>query len=128
MSRSDVQAEMKEMFGRVISFVDLIPDEFIDSEWDLLKRVQFSETLIPNKYKELIGLAVSAVTRCSYCTLFHAEAAKLFGATEEEIEEAVHYTKLVSGWSVYINGVRIDPDAFAEEVREVVAHVRAQAA
>lgn len=47
MSRSDVYQEMKEMFGTVISFVDEIPDEFIDSEWDLIKRVQFGETLIP---------------------------------------------------------------------------------
>lgn len=127
MSRTDVHSEMKEMFGRVISFVDLIPDEFIDAEWDLMKRLQFGETHIPNKFKELIGLAVSAVTRCSYCTLFHTEAAKLFGATDAEVEEAIHYTKLVSGWSVYINGLRVDPDDFAAEVRDVVAHVRAHA-
>ncbi|HEX3541491.1 MAG TPA: carboxymuconolactone decarboxylase family protein [Acidimicrobiales bacterium] len=128
MSRSDVHQEMKEMFGTVISFVDQIPDEFIDSEWDLMKRAQFGETLIPNKYKELIGLAVAAVTRCRYCTLFHTEAAKLFGATDAEIEEAVHYTKIVSGWSVYINGLQVDYDDFAREVAQVVAHVREQAA
>ena len=128
MSRQDVHNEMKEMFGTVISFVDEIPDEFIDAEWDLIKRVQFGETLIPNKYKELIGLSVSAVTRCRYCVLFHTEAAKLFGATEAEIEEAVHYTKLVSGWSVYINGLQVDYDEFADEVARVTAHVRQQAA
>ncbi len=125
MSRSDVHAEMKEMFGNVISFIDLIPDEFIDAEWDLIKRVQFGETHIPNKYKELIGLAVAAVTRCSYCSLFHTEAAKLFGATDEEVEEAVHYAKLVGGWSAYINGLRVDPETFANEVHAVVDHVRA---
>ena len=128
MSRSDVHREMKEMFGTVISFVDQIPDEFIDAEWDLIKRVQFGETLIPNKYKELIGLAVAAVTRCRYCTLFHTEAAKLFGATDAEVEEAVHYTKLVSGWSTYINGLQVDYEDFAAEVAQVAAHVRAQAA
>ena len=128
MSRSDVHQEMKEMFGTVISFVDQIPDEFIDSEWDLIKRVQFGETLIPNKYKELIGLAVAAVTRCRYCTLFHTEAAKLFGATDAEVEEAVHYTKLVSGWSTYINGLQVDYEEFANEVAQVAAYVREQAA
>jgi AhpD family alkylhydroperoxidase len=128
MSRTDVHREMKDMFGTVISFVDQIPDEFIDAEWDLIKRVQFGETLIPNKYKELIGLAVAAVTRCRYCTLFHTEAAKLFGATDAEVEEAVHYTKLVSGWSTYINGLQVDYEDFAAEVAQVAAHVRAQAA
>ena len=128
MSRQDVHSEMRQMFGTVISFVDLIPDAFIDAEWDLIKRVQFGQTLIPNKYKELMGLAISAVTRCRYCALFHTEAAKLNGATEAEIEEAVHYAKLVSGWSVYINGLQVDYDAFADEVRRVVAFVSTQAA
>ena len=128
MARSDVHAEMKEMFGTVISFVDEIPDEFIDAEWDLMKRVQFGETLIPNKYKELIGLSVSAVTRCRYCVLFHTEAARLNGATDAEIEEALHYTKLVQGWSIYLNGLQVDFDEFAAEVASVVEHVRAASA
>ena len=128
MSRQDVHNEMKEMFGEVITFVDEIPDQFIDAEWELMKGVQFGETLIPNKYKELIGVSVSAVTRCRYCVLFHTEAAKLFGATEAEIEEAVHYTKLVSGWSVYINGLRVDYDDFAAQVGRVVEHITKNAA
>lgn len=125
MSRSDVHVEMKELFGEVIPFIDLIPDQFIDSEWDLIKRVQFGETLIPNKYKELIGLAVSAATRCRYCALLHTEAAKLFGATDDEVEEAMHYTKLVIGWSTYINGMQVDYDEFKAMTARVVEHVQA---
>lgn len=127
MARADVHREMKEMFGEVIGFVDLIPDEYIDSEWDLIKRVQFGETHIPNKYKELIGLAVSATTRCRYCVVFHTEAAKLFGATDAEVEEALHYTKLVGGWSTYINGMQVDYDEFTAQVDRVVEHVKATA-
>ena len=128
MARTEVQREMKEMFGEVIGFVDLIPDQYIDSEWDLIKRVQFGETLIPNKYKELIGLAVAAATRCRYCALFHTEAAKLFGATDDEVEEAMHYTKLVAGWSNYINGMQVDYAEFKAQVDRVVDHVKATAA
>lgn len=128
MARSDVHREMKEMFGEVIGFVDLIPDAYIDAEWDLIKRVQLAETLIPNKYKELIGLAVAAVTRCRYCILFHTEAAKLFGATNDEVEEALHFTKLVSGWSTYINGMQVDYDDFKAQVGRIAEHIRAAAA
>ena len=127
MARTDVQREMKEMFGEVIGFIDQIPDEFIDSEWDLIKRVQFGETLIPNKYKELIGLGVAAATKCRYCALFHTESARLFGATDEEIEEAVHYTKVVSGWSTYINGMQVDYNEFKSLVARVAEHVKAAA-
>lgn len=126
MGRAEVHAEMKEMFGTVIGFVDQIPDEFIAEEWDVMKRLQFGETLIPNRYKELIGLGIAAATRCRYCTLFHTEAAKLFGASDEEVQEAVHYGKLVSGWSFYLNGLRVDEHDFADEVRRVVEYVRAQ--
>jgi len=127
MARSDVHREMTEMFGEVIGFVDQIPDDFVDAEWDLIKRVQFGPTLIPNKYKELIGLAVAAVTHCRYCALFHTESARLFGATDAEIEEAVHYTKLVAGWSTYINGMQVDYEEFKAQVARVVRHVKAAA-
>jgi AhpD family alkylhydroperoxidase len=127
MARTDVHREMKEMFGEVIGFVDLIPDQYIDAEWELLKGVQFGETLIPNKYKELMGLAISAATRCRFCALFHTESAKLFGATEEEIEEAMHYTKLVIGWSTYINGMQVDYNDFKAQMGRVVAHISAAA-
>ena len=125
MPRTDVQREMKEMFGEVIPFIDLIPDQFIDSEWDLIKRVQFGETLIPNKYKELIGLAVAAATRCRYCALLHTEAAKLFGATDDEVEDAMHSTKLVIGWSTYIHGMQVDYDEFKAMTARIVEHVTA---
>ena len=128
MARTDVQREMKEMFGEVIGFIDQIPDAYVNSEWDLIKRVQFGQTLIPNKYKELIGLGVSAATKCRYCVLFHTEAAKLFGASDEEVEEAVHYTKLVIGWSTYINGMQVNYDDFQAMVGRVVEHVQATAA
>ena len=119
MSRQDVHNEMQQMFGTVISFVDQIPDAYIDAEWDLIKRVQFGETLIPNKYKELMGIALHSETKCRYCLLFHTEVAKLFGATEEEIQEAVRYAKMSVGWSVYLNGIREDFDNFADELKRI---------
>ena len=122
-SRSEVEAEIKESFGLVPSFFKRIPDKFLDAEWHLMKELEFGETLIPNKYKELIGVAVHAETKCRYCTLFHQEAAKLFGATDEEIEEAVHFAKFTVGWSVYLNGLRVDYDEFERELQEIGRYV-----
>jgi AhpD family alkylhydroperoxidase len=123
-ARADVEAEIKENFGLVPSFFARIPDEFLDLEWELMKRLELGETKIPNKYKELIGIGVHAETKCRYCTLFHQEAAKLFGATDEEIEEAVHFAKFTVGWSVYLNGIRQDYDQFADELRHMTDYVR----
>ena len=56
-SRADVETEIKETFGLVPSFFGRIPDSLLDLEWELMKRIELGETLIPNKYKELMGLA-----------------------------------------------------------------------
>jgi len=79
------------------------------------KALTLSETAIPNKFKELIGLAVSGATRCRYCAYYHTEAARLFGATEEEIVEASLMAKNTMGWSTYLNALQTDYDPFTAE-------------
>ena len=125
-SRSDVEADIKETLGLVPSFFSRMSDEVLEPEWQLFKRWELSETLIPNKYKELLMLAVHSETRCRYCTLFHTEAAKLFGATNEEIQEAVHLAKHTVAWSVYLNGIREDYDRFADELGQIGAYLTSQ--
>jgi AhpD family alkylhydroperoxidase len=117
--RARVEDEIKETLGLVPGFFSGMPEETLDHEWQLFRRMELGETLIPNKYKELLMLAVHAETRCRYCTLFHTEAAKLYGATDEEIEEAVHLAKHTVAWSAYLNGLRYDEQAFADEVSRI---------
>lgn len=124
MTRDEVYRDIKDTLGTVPAWIGKIPDEYIEQEWDLLKRLQLGETHIPGKYKELIGIAVSAATRCDYCAFFHTEAAKLHGATDAEIEEAAHFAKLSSGWSTYVHGVQIDLNEFKRETREVMDYLK----
>lgn len=126
-SRSEVESEIKEMLGLVPHFLAGIPDDLLDSEWEIFKKIELGETLIPNKYKELMGIALHSETKCRYCSLFHMEAAKMFGATDEEIQEAVHYAKNSVGWSVYLNGMREDYDEFAEELGQMKDYMAAKA-
>ena len=124
MSRTEVYKEIEGMFGLVPSFFKLVPDSSLRLEWELFKRVQFEEGPIPNKYRELIGVAISAVTKCRYCAVYHTEVAKLNGATDAEIEDAVHYAKSSAGWSTYINGMQVDYDEFHKEVLAACDHIR----
>jgi AhpD family alkylhydroperoxidase len=124
MSRKEIYSEIKETLGLVPKFFQAIPDSSLELEWKLFKVTQLEESPIPNKYRELIGLGIAAATKCRYCTLFHYEAAKLFGATEEELENTVHYAKATSGWSTYINGLQLDYDEFREELMQIMEHVR----
>lgn len=125
MSREEIYREIEQMFGLVPSMFKAVPDSSLELEWKLFKRVQFDEGPIPNKYRELIGVAISAVSKCRYCALYHTEVARLYGATDAEIEDAVHYAKSSAGWSTYINGIQLDYDQFQEEIRRACEQVRA---
>lgn len=125
-SRAAIYAEMESMLGLVPTFIKNIPDSTLELEWELMKRVQMEAGPIPNKYRELIGVAVSAATKCQYCIYFHTEFARLNGATDAEIEDALHYTKSTTGWSTYINGSQADIEVFRAEVRAIVEYLRKQ--
>jgi AhpD family alkylhydroperoxidase len=124
MSRATVEAECREMLGLVPTFIAELPDYLVESEWQSFKALELSETAIPNKYKELIGLAVSGATRCRYCTYFHTEAAKLYGATDEEIRETALMAKHTMGWSTYLNTEQYDYDGFRAEFDQIATHVK----
>lgn len=126
-SRVEVENEIKETLGLVPSFFDGFPEETLDYEWTLFKRFELEEAdpirtqgvVIPVKYRQLMGVALHSETKCHYCTLFHTEVARLFGATDAEIQEAVHYAKHSLGLSAYLNGIRQDFDDFADELRQI---------
>ena len=128
MTRAEVDRDIEASFGLVPQFLQDVPDYLIESDWASFKSLVLEETAIPNKYKELIGLAVSGATRCRYCCYFHTEAAKLFGATDDEVTETALIAKNTMGWSTYLNTLQFDYDAFTAEFDQVTEHVREQMA
>ena len=127
--RRDVDHDIEQTFGLVPEFFQRVPDYLLPTEWASFKSLVLSdETALPNKYKELIGLAVSGATRCRYCAYFHTEAARLFGATEDEIVETAMIAKNTMGWSTYLNTLQFDYDAFTTEFDQMAAHIREQMA
>lgn len=103
------------------------PDPALAGFWTLFRDFYLAETAIPNKYKELIGIAVSGATRCRYCQLFHTESAKLNGATDEEIAEACMMGGVTMLGSTFLNALGADYDVFARETQEIVEYVKQQA-
>lgn len=126
--RQGAERDIEETLGIVPEFMRSVPDYLLPTEWASFKALELGETAIPNKYKELIGLAVSGATRCRYCCYFHTEAARLFGASDEEINETALIAKNTMGWSTYLNTLQFDYDEFAREFDQVTAHAREQAA
>ncbi len=127
VKQSSWREEMKNLFGNVPTWAGEIPESAVDGYWAMMRDFQLAETAIPNKYKELIGLGVSGATRCRYCALFHTEAAKLFGATDEEIAEAGWMAALTMAGSTFLNAQQVDHDTFRRETLDAVAYARAHA-
>lgn len=122
-----IREEIKQAFGQVPGWVNEMPISLLEGFWTTMRDFHLGETAIPNKYKELIGLAVSGATRCRYCTLFHTEAAKLFGATDEEIREAAAMAAHTMSASTFVNTMQIEYDDFRRETLEAIAYVRRHA-
>jgi AhpD family alkylhydroperoxidase len=123
MARETVEQEMEEMLGTVPSVLNRVPDELVAAEWQRFKLAQFGETLIPNRWKGLIGVAVAAALRCPYGLRLHTELARLYGATDAEVAEAVHFASLAVGWSTQMTWLGPDPADFAAEVDMTVGHL-----
>jgi AhpD family alkylhydroperoxidase len=124
MARDQIYRQMKEMLGTVPTMFKTLPDDILEQEWQLFKHNEIDEGPIPHKYRQLMGLALHAVSKCRYCTFFHAEMARLHGATDAEVEQALEYTKSSIGWSAYLTGHRLDLEQFQKEVGQICDHVR----
>jgi len=124
MKKEEVYQEIESLFGLVPTFFKSIPEDTLESEWFLMRKVVVEEKNIPHKYKELMGIAIAAATRCQYCLFFHTQLAILFGATPDEIQEAVQYAKNSSGWSTYLNGLGFDINQFKNEVIQMCQFVK----
>ena len=74
--------------------------------------------------KELIGLGVAAQIPCRYCIIAHTEFAKLNGASEAEIGEAVAMAALTRHWSTYLNGIQTDETKFRAEIAKIIENVK----
>ena len=126
MNSQKIKDEIKETLGKVPGFINELPDDTIEYEWGLFKRFEIQETSIPPKYRELMGMAAASVMHCWYCSEFHKAMAELHGATENEIQEAVHLAKFTSGWSTYLNGSLYDKDKFMKELHDIGEYVTAR--
>src|SRR5882672_1519334 len=113
--------DIEQTLGAVPTFFKMFPESGIAGAWAEFKSVQLNpKTALNGKTKELIGLAVAAQVPCHYCIYFHTAAAKLNGATDAEIREAVAMAAITRHWSTVLNGMQVDPDGFKRETDAVL--------
>lgn len=119
----DAYKDIKAKLGFVPQFFHAVPDASISAAWDEMRAIEMNpKTALPNKTKELIGLAVAAQVPCKYCVYVHTTFAKGNGANDNEIKEAVAMAAITRTWSTVLNGMQIDQGQFETDVKHVMGH------
>ncbi len=121
--------DITQTLGLVPEFMKKFPDEARAGAWRLFKDVQLGAggTELKGKDKELIGLAVASQVPCKFCVIAHTEFAKLNGASEQEISEAIGMAGFTREMSTFLNGLRVDETQFKADIARIVKGARAEA-
>lgn len=121
-------ADIQRTFGFVPDFFNSVPDGLLPSFWGAITGLEMNPaTKLDGKTKELIGLGVAAQIPCEYCIYFHTEAARLNGATDEEIKEAIGMAGLTRLGSTVLNGSQVDKAQFKKDIQRIVDGAKSHA-
>jgi AhpD family alkylhydroperoxidase len=114
------RADVQKTLGFVPQFLNRFPDEAVPGVWEEVKGLQMNpHTALPGITKELIGLGVAAQIPCRYCVIGHTEFARLNGASEAQVGEAVAMAALTRHWSTFLNGIQTDETSFRAELARI---------
>ena len=123
------RADIQKTLGFTPQFFLQVPELQLPGAWDEMKTLQLNPgTALPGKVKELIGLAVAAQIPCRYCIYAHTEFARLNGASEAELGEAVAMAGITRHWSTFLNGIQTDEGKFRAEITRLTDGARKAAA
>lgn len=121
------KAEMEETFGTFPSFFAAYPKHALPEAWELFKTLKGPKSNISSKNSELIQLAVASQIPCVYCVYFHRLSAKAFGATDQEIDEAVALGAETRHWSMVLQGSGISFEDFKTEFDQMMTYMAEKA-
>jgi len=117
--------DIAKTLGFVPQFFTEFPAGMLPGVWEEMKGLQMNpNTALSGRSKELIGLGVAAQVPCRYCIIAHTEFAKLNGATDAQIGEAVGMAAITRHWSTFLNGIQTDETKFRGEVAKIIDHVK----
>lgn len=122
---ASARKDIEQTLGFVPAFLARIPESALPGAWRELKELRFGKTQLTAKDKALIALAVASQVPSAPCIASETEFAKLAGATDKEIAEAVGMAAITRNMSTMLNGQLTDERAFQADVERIVSNVKA---
>jgi AhpD family alkylhydroperoxidase len=123
MSYQQTVKEIENTFGSVPEFFRNTPEDILTQVWPIMKKYGMGESVIPQKYREMMALAAAATMKCPYCQTFHRESAKMFGASEAELNELAAIVAQTSFWSAILHTQNYDINRFMKELQAMGEYV-----
>jgi AhpD family alkylhydroperoxidase len=124
MNYEETIKEIENTFGMVPGFMKNTPKDILPQMWPLFKKYQMGESLIPQKYREMMMLAASAAVKCPYCQSYHREVSKMmWGASDEELDELAVIVGQTSFWSNVLHTQNYDLNTFVKELQQIGEHM-----
>ena len=99
MDYQETRNDIEKTYGSIPGFFEAVPRDLLVQMWPAIKTYFLGQTKIPAKYRDMISLGVAIALKCSSCETFHNAAARMNGATDEELVELKSIVGQVSYWS-----------------------------
>jgi AhpD family alkylhydroperoxidase len=93
-----------ELTKSIPEFTKLTPDSL--RGYQTLSNANAKNSLLGEKVRQLISIAVAVTTRCDGCITFHTDAALKAGATKQELAEALGVTMAMNAGAALIYSLR----------------------
>ena len=100
----DWNAYQAELTKSIPEFTKLTPDSL--RGYQTLSNANAKNSLLGEKVRQLISVAVAVTTRCDGCITFHTDAALKAGATKQEIAEALGVAMAMNAGAAFIYSLR----------------------
>jgi AhpD family alkylhydroperoxidase len=119
MNYEETIKDIQKTFSIVPGFMKNTPKDVLLQTWPLFKKYQLGESVIPKKYREMMMLAAAAAVKCPYCQTYHKEVSKMWGASEEELNELAAVVAFTAFWSNVLHTQNYDYNTFVTELKQI---------
>lgn len=123
----DTKKEIIDNLGMFPTMFKVFPKYALPGAWEAFKQMRAPESKIPPKYRELLQLAVASQIPCQYCVYFHTLAAQAYGATDDEVMEAIAHGADTRHWSTIVQGNQVDLETFKKEAQAMLKYMNERA-
>ncbi|MGB7435848.1 MAG: carboxymuconolactone decarboxylase family protein [Candidatus Acidiferrum sp.] len=100
----DWNTYQSELTKSIPEFAKLSPDSL--KGYQVLSAANSKNSLLGEKVRQLISIAVAVTTRCDGCITFHTDGALKVGATKQEVAEALGVAMAMNAGAALVYSLR----------------------